>query len=486
MGRRRIRAYEAVDRFDGAADVIVCGFGGAGACAAIEARGQGAEVLLLERAGGFGGTTALSDGDLYLGGNGGTSLQRRHGFTDTSENMLAYLRAVYGGNRDEARLGVFVDLGVDHFEWLQAQGVRFNEEFWPDRAVTNPEGRSLQFTGNEKSHPFSTVATPVPRCHMPASAALHAGGQALMTTLAARVEAVGVDIRYDHRVTQLIQDATGRVRGVVATVAGREQVIEAKRGVVLCLGGFIQNTEMVAKHLPYLPQNYLPLGSAYDLGDGVLMGQAAGGTTLNMGEAFGSLAYYMPPALTFGIFVNAQGQRFINEDCYLSRMYHFASVQRDEAIYLFIDNKHFARPEMTPCDLAAVGETVAEVEEQAGLPPGSLQQTVEAYNRHAAEGQDPVFGKGHEWLSPFDTAPYALINYRLSDLYMAAFTLGGLEVRPTGEVLSVDGAPIPGLFAAGRTVAGVPRNSRGYASGSSVADATLFGRLAGRQAAVSN
>ena len=63
------------------------------------------------------------------------------------------------------------------------------------------------------------------------------------------------------------------------------------------------------------------------------------------------------------------------------------------------------------------------------------------------------------------------------------FTLGGLQTRPTGEVLTATGAVVPGLYAAGRTTAGLPRTEKGYASGMSVGDATFFGRLAGRTAA---
>jgi 3-oxo-5alpha-steroid 4-dehydrogenase len=87
-----------------------------------------------------------------------------------------------------------------------------------------------------------------------------------------------------------------------------------------------------------------------------------------------------------------------------------------------------------------------------------------------------------------------LVKYNFKDIKAPAgtdqgvpiFTLGGLEVRPTGEVLTPDGEVIPGLFAAGRTVAGLPRTCVGYSSGMSVGDATFFGRLAGRTAARAN
>ena len=128
-------------------------------------------------------------------------------------------------------------------------------------------------------------------------------------------------------------------------------------------------------------------------------------------------------------------------------------------------------------------ETVEEMEAGLGMPEGSLVATVARYNEHAARGEDPLFHKSPDYLAPLTTPPYALSSYRLSDLKPPVFTLGGLDVRPTGEVLDSDGDPIAGLYAAGRTVAGIPRNSQGYASGMSVADVTYFGRLAGIQAA---
>ena len=80
-----------IDSYQDEFDVVVCGFGGAGGCAAIEAANNGAKVLLLERASDGGGSTALSSCEMYLGGSGGTSLQKACGFEDTTENMIAYL-----------------------------------------------------------------------------------------------------------------------------------------------------------------------------------------------------------------------------------------------------------------------------------------------------------------------------------------------------------------------------------------------------------
>src|SRR5688500_19712814 len=84
---------------DGVADVLVVGFGCAGACAAYEAATAGADVLVLERASGAGGTSALSGGELYLGA--GTALQREVGIEDSPEAMAAFLREALGPARSE-------------------------------------------------------------------------------------------------------------------------------------------------------------------------------------------------------------------------------------------------------------------------------------------------------------------------------------------------------------------------------------------------
>ena len=99
--RSGLRALSEIARFDEEADVVVVGLGCAGAAGAIEAARAGARTLVLERASGGGGTSALSGGVLYLGG--GTKLQRACGFEDTPEDMFAYLMASVGDSPDEAK-----------------------------------------------------------------------------------------------------------------------------------------------------------------------------------------------------------------------------------------------------------------------------------------------------------------------------------------------------------------------------------------------
>ncbi len=112
-----------------------------------------------------------------------------------------------------------------------------------------------------------------------------------------------------------------------------------------------------------------------------------------------------------------------------------------------------------------------------------LRHTLDFYNEHAARGEDPLFHKSPDWLKPIE-APYAALDCTPGcGVFYPYFTLGGLDTRPTGEVLTMEGEPIKGLYAAGRTACGVPRTAAGYASGMSVGDATFFGRVTGKQVA---
>ena len=479
---QRIVKFEDVKQFDITTDVVVAGFGGAGASAALEARRAGSEVLVFERSSGGGGSTMMSACEMYLGGSGGTQLQKDLGFEDSTENFYNYLKECFGDNMDEERVRLFVNGAAEHFDWAESLGVKYKRAFFPDRDVVAMTGDSLQYTGNEKSYPFSEVSKPIPRGHLPADSD-HNGGLRFMGELMARVAEAGADIRVDSRVMQLIQDASGHVRGVVARSSGKDIYVRARQGVVLTTGGFVMNEAMTKRHIPSLDAICTRHGNPGDTGDGILLGVAAGGQAINMGEAFVGVAYYPPAQLTYGIFVNESGQRFINEDIYLARIGHFIAAQPSDKVYMFVDNKHFERPAYINTEIVAVGETVEEVETEVGFPAGALQHTVATYNRFAAEGHDPLFHKAAEWIEPFDTAPFALISYKLSEIKPPVFTLGGLDVLPTGEVVNPDREVIPGLFAAGRTVAGIPRTSKGYASGMSVADVTFFGRQAGKQIA---
>jgi succinate dehydrogenase/fumarate reductase flavoprotein subunit len=185
-----------------------------------------------------------------------------------------------------------------------------------------------------------------------------------------------------------------------------------------------------------------------------------------------------------GILVNERGQRFINEDAYPGRIGVYCTRQVGDKIFLLVDDAIFGKPApYSRIEVAAVGETWQEIEREIGMLPGALVETVERYNGYAAKGEDPVFHKTPKYLKPLDEEPFAALACHIGETFYPYFTLGGLHTQPTGEVLTPERQPIPGLFAAGRSCCGLPRWAEGYSSGMSLGDCTFFGRLAGKTAA---
>jgi succinate dehydrogenase/fumarate reductase flavoprotein subunit len=456
-------------------EVLVVGLGAAGAAAALEAAATGAEVLALERAGGGGGTSALSGGVLYLGG--GTPLQKECGFDDAPEEMFKYLMASCGPRPDEAKLRLYCAGSVDHYHWLVDQGVPFKPVFYPHYSGEPPTDDGLVYSGSEEAWPFDRIARPAPRGHVPRIPG-QAGGL-LMQKLLAAVAASRARVRSDALCTALVRGEQGRIEGVRVRSGGREEAIRARRGVVLCTGGFIQDREMLRLHAPLLARCKYRVGAEGDDGSGIRLGIAAGAATLNLGMGSISLPVTPPKAILKGILVNGEGQRFVNEDVYFGRLGEYALLRHDGRAFWILDDATFVRPEV-PRPVAAVGESVAELERELALPDGSLQATLALYNRHAARGEDPVFHKRGKWVVPLAQPPFGALDCTVDGSLYAAFTLGGLHTSPDGEVLAGDGRPIPGLFAAGRTTACLA--APGYASGLSLGDGTFFGRRAGRRA----
>ena len=101
--------------------MVIVGAGGAGVCAALEARAAGAEVLVLERAWKGGGTSAQASGQLYMGG--GTPLQKACGFEDDPEEMYKYLVASCGPGADAAKIRLYCERSVEHYHWITGRGV---------------------------------------------------------------------------------------------------------------------------------------------------------------------------------------------------------------------------------------------------------------------------------------------------------------------------------------------------------------------------
>jgi succinate dehydrogenase/fumarate reductase flavoprotein subunit len=465
-------------------DVVVIGFGIAGGCAALEAARAGARVVLLERAAVHGGTSAMSGGHFYLGG--GTAVQKATGHDDTPDEMFKYLMAV-SKQPDAEKVRAYCDGSVEHFDWLESLGFEFERSYFPGKAVIQPNTEGLMYTGNEKVWPFRDQAVPAPRGHkVPVPGELE-GTRLVLDLLRDRLEEAGVEVRYETGASQLVvstspADDTQEVVGVRWRHFDETGLIAAK-AVVIAAGGFVMNKEMVARFTPQLAEKPFVLGSTYDDGLGIRLGESVGGATQFMEEPFVTAAFYPPSSLVKGIVVNKEGKRFVAEDSYHSRTSGFVLDQPGSAAYLIVDSNHIEHPAFPLCPFIDGWETVEEMETALGLPQGSLVASLARYNEYAARGEDPDFHKHPDWLAPQDHGPWGAYDLTLGKAYYAGFTMGGLATTVDGEVKRADGSVIPGLYAAGACASNIAQDAKGYASGTQLGEGSFFGRRAGRHAA---
>jgi glycine/D-amino acid oxidase-like deaminating enzyme len=185
--RFTVQPFEEVKNFDVSADVLVCGFGGAGGSAALEAALAGAEVVLFERASGSGGSTGMSSCEMYLGGSGGTALQKELGYEDSTENMIAYLETALEERGDPEKIRTYVEGAADHYGWAVSLGVTYKPAVMMERDVVPLTDESLLFTGNERTEIFKRKAEAVPRGHVPSHEG-DFGGRIFMDALTGAVQ----------------------------------------------------------------------------------------------------------------------------------------------------------------------------------------------------------------------------------------------------------------------------------------------------------
>ncbi len=530
------RTWDA-EPWDVQADVVVVGFGAAGACAALEAATTGRSVLILDRFSG-GGATALSGGVVYAGG--GTPQQAAAGVTDSAEAMFAYLSTEAGDAVPEAVLKEFCDGSVAMLAWLEGHGVPFEGSLCPDKTSYPTNRHYLYYSGSEMS--ARDVAPPAPRGHR--TRGRGTSGKVLYAKLAAAVRGTSAVVITQTAARRLVVDEGGRVTGVECLslrdapgwtrlahrllhrwskkpylyapklgrvlhrpVAALERRFArplragARHGVVLAAGGFAANREMMRKHAPHA-RGGLPLATPGDDGSGIRLGVAAGGTTAFLDRVSVWRFLTPPPALTGGVLVDRAGRRICDESRYGAAI-GAAVVAHGGRAWLLVDRPTLAeaRRQVRGTTLwfqrlqarylltsgMVSAPTLAQVAAKAGVDPNGLSATVQAYNATAGKSNawaDP-FGKPEELLRPLDQPPYSLIDCSIRPrLFYPApvLTLGGLAVEPgTGQVLRADGTAVPGLYAAGRSAVGLCSGS--YVSGLSIADCVFSGRRAGRHAA---
>ena len=472
MGERLMPLELAdVGSFDVETDVFVAGFGAAGCCVAHAAREMGAEVLVAERASGAGGAAALSEGIVYLGG--GTPVQIACGFEDSVDNMVRYLLAACGPEPDEAKVVAYAEASLEHFDWLVDAGCRVRR---PSRR-RDPDG-SLGDGGTRLVRRRGRLAVQRdrrarPRGHL--AKTKRSTGWLLMQKLAEAAVTAGADVSYDTRVERLVVD-DGRVVGAVATRYGERVAVKAHRGVVLTAGGFIWNDEMLRRHAPALLLGTWKVGTEADDGRGIEMAQAVGARVKNMHAGEVSLPIIPPRQLIEGDH-RRRRRPALHQRGHLHGPGRPGRTLRARRHMLPRDRRGRLRAQLDgPRGLLGVRDG-RRIGGRDGAPGGLARghprplQPPRRTRRRPGLPQAPraraAAARPHWGPSTCGGAPRPY----------APFTLGGLETTVAGEVLDLAGAPIPGLFAAGRTTSGIC--SFGYASGLSIGDSTLFGRFAG-------
>jgi len=454
------------------ADVVVLGSGGAAMTAAISAHDFGAkEVVILEKTGMVGGTTAMSGGMLWIPNN---HHQHEAGYSDSDEEVVAYLDGLAPGALDPDTLWSFMQNGPEMLRYLaEKTPVRlctFKDfpDYQPYSPGAKPDGgRSLD---NEafaferlgkwaaRVNP-SKMAYPLRGSLMEAvTGALDEAtlaerergdyrglGQALAGALFKAVLDRGIPVEFEKRARKLVKEG-GRIIGVIAEDAqGRDFAVRARRGVVIATGGFEWN-EMLVKTFIRGPLTG-PVSVPENEGDGLLMAIEAGAQLGNMQNAFWmQSALEMKPARGAkpnyllgsderarpgAILVNRAGKRFVNEAANYNAVgkavvgfdagtHSYANLP----YWLIIDQRYKDKyPTFTSEPGAPIpsymmqAATLAELAAKAGIDGAGLVATVERFNAMVRAGHDDDFNRGdnsydnfYMWGDTAFEAPYRTLG----------------------------------------------------------------------------
>mgnify|MGYP000235852361 FL=1 len=444
-----------------AVDIVVVGGGGAGLVAALAAAEGGAQVVVLEKAKDVTFSNTARSGGMIMAA--GTRFQRAAGIQETPDDLA---RDIFARNSHQSDPEVTMALcrtAPRLVEWLVDRwGVRL--EFVQD----------FKYPGHSQF-----------RMHAPPSRT----GRELITQLWEAVEAHPRILFVPHTaVERLLTGPGGEVRGVVAVTQGREEI--PARSVILACNGFGANRELVRKYIPDMAEAYY-FGGVGNTGEAILWGLELGADLAYMDayQAHATVAYPHGTLVTWavvvhgGIIVNRKGQRFANEDIGYSSFARHVLRQEEGLAYVIFDQRILAltrsfaelRESLEAGAIRGPFETLSALAEALRIDGPGLAETVSAYNRAMrGEGLDPLGRREGHPLS----APY----YGVQVTGALFHTQGGLRVNANVQVLR-ENQPIPGLYAAGGSAAGISGHGPdGYLSGNGLLSALGLGYIAGSHA----
>ncbi len=484
------QACEMLEHWDHEADVIVVGFGGAGAATAVTAAGLGATVILLEKA--------------PLGHEGGNTRVAAQGYLNTSTpaSATAYLNAMCGP------YPVAPDMVA----------------VWAEEMCKNNEWLS-QIGGDPQEHQHQPAGIEFP--DLPGADCVHKfhhgdilGHSKTWEMLAEAVRERAIDVHYATPGQQLIRHpVTHEIIGVVAEHAGKSLRYKARKAVVLTCGGFENNQEMIRTFLPGVPYCYTS-GSPYNAGDGVRMAMEVGADLWHMNNFAGpsmalKVAQYPTTfsmrALHFShepaggmIVVGPDAKRFTDEKY---KTHHgkihknggWRSLHTPCPMYMIFDHTMFCAGPLYDGNTSygwtqlmsgyvwsqdnqtelehgwiTMGASIADLAQQLNLSPGALRSSILRWNMQCAEGVDTEFGRG-KMLTPFDAGPYYAVELSPSMLN----TQGGPRRNTLAQIVRPDGRPVGRLYSAGELGS---IYSYLYQGTGNIGECFAFGRIAARNA----
>ncbi len=539
----------AVQRnWDQEADVVVVGSGGGALTAAIMAHDNGAKVIVVEKGGKIGGTTAVSGGGIWIPLN---HHMAEVGATDSREDALTYCKFMTDGKAPDAMVEAFVDAGHEMVRYLeQNTPLEMKPTTMPDYQAGKPGGRSGGRTLEPEFFPTRDLgewedklrrgpSVPIPMAIQESfvtwramikphnidmaligermEKGLVAMGNALIGWLLKSVLERNIPVLLSTRARQLIMD-DGRVAGVRAEQEGKDYFIKASAAVLAC-GGFEWNKRLMSQFMVG------PIGGTcspphMNEGDGLIMAMEVGADLGNMSEGWFQPGTYLEGqeydgepyfygiiaerSLPHSIMVNRRGKRFVDESVNYNDIGKAFQVfdphnyeYPNSPAYLIVDSQYRAKypflgimPGDPEPDWLIKDETIAGLAQKLGIDSQALEATVERWNGFVRNLKDEDFGRGEIPISAFFGGDPDMPNANMGTLEKPPFyaqvlgcgfmggTNGGPRTNTRAQVLSVRGEPIPGLYAAGNTMASVCGPSY-YGGGATIGQSMTFGYLAG-------
>ena len=478
-------------QWDKQVDVVVVGFGGAGAAAAITVQNSGATVLILEKA--------------PKGEEGGNTRVAGQGYLNASpkEEAIDYFNALCGPfTVDQDVVRAWADeIGLNN-DWLASIGGDPQEHQHPPEGIEFPH-----FPGSNSTHKFHEG--PV------------VGYSNTWLLFERAVNEREIEVLYESPAKELIQrNGTGEIVGVRAEQGGKSVYVRANKAVILTCGGFENNQEMIRNYLPGLPYCYTT-GSPHNEGDGITMAMEVGADLWHMNNyagpsmglkvpeyrtTFSMVALHFSKVLDGGmIVVGPDANRFADEKRKTShgKVYEsgrWGPLMTPCPMYMIFDHKMFTSGPLYDKDPKAgwntmvdrydwsddnsaeldrgwikKADTIAELAESIGVDASTLESTVGKWNEDSVAGADTYFGRTM-MLKPFSEGPFFALELSPSMLN----TQGGPRRNGKGQVMRPDGSPLPRLYSAGELGS---IYSFLYQGTGNIGECLVFGRISGRNAA---